>query len=141
MHARAWRPRRCDIGAVEYVPPFAVNTTVDSVDASPGDGICADSLGRCSLRAAIMEANAHAGPDSITLPAGTYLLTIPGVGENAGATGDLNIAGDLTITGAGAPSTIVDGGGLDRVINVKSGVVTISGVTIRAGSSAVFGPG
>ena len=36
---------------------FTVNSTVDSVDASPGNGTCADSLNRCTLRAAIMESN------------------------------------------------------------------------------------
>src|SRR5262249_47016717 len=37
---------------------FTVNSLADSVDANPGDGIAADSLGRTTLRAAIMEANA-----------------------------------------------------------------------------------
>ena len=37
---------------------FTVNTTTDTHDATPGDGICADSLGHCSLRAAIEEADA-----------------------------------------------------------------------------------
>src|SRR5580692_7616384 len=38
---------------------FTVNTTNDTHDATPGDGICADSSGQCSLRAAIEEANAE----------------------------------------------------------------------------------
>jgi CSLREA domain-containing protein len=124
-----------------HAASFTVNTTADSVDASPGNGICGDSLGRCSLRAAIMEANALPGADTIALPAGTYTLAIPGAGEDAGATGDLNIASDLTITGAGAAGTIVDGVGQDRVIKVNSGSVTISGLTVRNGSSASLGSG
>ncbi len=47
---------------------FTVDTSVDSVDANLGDGIAADSLGRTSLRAAVMEANALAGDDTIQLP-------------------------------------------------------------------------
>jgi CSLREA domain-containing protein len=39
-----------------FAASFTVDTTTDSVDASLGNGLCADSLGRCSLRAAIMEA-------------------------------------------------------------------------------------
>lgn len=52
---------------------FAVNVLVDSQDASPGDGVCADAGGNCSLRAAVMEANATAGPNDVFLPAGDYL--------------------------------------------------------------------
>ena len=55
---------------------FAVNSTADAVDATPGDGFCDDGTGNCTLRAAIMEANALAGDDTINLPAGTYTLTV-----------------------------------------------------------------
>ena len=85
---------------------FIVDTTVDAADANPGDGVCDDGAGNCTLRAAIMEANAVPGAATITLPAGTY----PG--------GSLAILDDLTISGAGAATTIVDGGGLDRVFQV-----------------------
>jgi len=61
---------------------FAVNSTSDVVDASPGDGVCRTPNGTCTLRAAIQQANALPGPDVVTLPAGTYLLSIPGTGEN-----------------------------------------------------------
>ena len=54
---------------------FVVNSSADSVDANPGNGVCADASGNCTLRAAIMEANALSGAD-ITLPAGTYTLTM-----------------------------------------------------------------
>ncbi len=33
---------------------MTVNTTSDTVDVNPGNGVCADSLGYCSLRAAVM---------------------------------------------------------------------------------------
>jgi hypothetical protein len=42
---------------------FTAISVLDRVDAAPGNGICADSNGVCTLRAAVMEANAHAGPD------------------------------------------------------------------------------
>ena len=50
---------------------FTVNTTTMNPDINPGNGICADSGGLCSLVAAMQEANAFAGEDSITIPAGT----------------------------------------------------------------------
>ena len=39
------------------------------------------------------------GSDTIKLPAGTFKLTIAGTGEDAAATGDLDINGNLTIQG------------------------------------------
>ena len=48
------------------------------MDKNPGDGVCADINNKCSLRAAIMEANAFPGTDTIMVPNGTYTLTIAG---------------------------------------------------------------
>ena len=114
---------------------FAVNTTADTQDANPGNGICADGGGSCSLRAAVREANALPGADTITLPAGTYGLTQAGGGEDAGSTGDLDISSTLTINGAGIASTTVDANNIDRVFHILStGVVTITQVTIQDGT-------
>ena len=44
---------------------FTVNSTADTVDVNNGDGICADSQGRCTLRAAITEANWDKGNNTI----------------------------------------------------------------------------
>lgn len=76
----------------------------------------------------------------MTLPAGTYTLTLAAAGEeDAAATGDLDITGDLTIIGAGAAATIIDGiGGVtgDRVIHVLPGATaTLAGVTVRNGNA------
>ena len=46
---------------------FQVDATHDAVDASPGDGVCADATGACTLRAAVMEANAVVGLDFVGL--------------------------------------------------------------------------
>jgi CSLREA domain-containing protein len=50
---------------------FQVNSSADTHDALPGDGVCADTsggIGFCTLRAAVEEANALAGPDTIHIP-------------------------------------------------------------------------
>ncbi len=137
----------CDKGAFEHVPTpplsLTVNSTLDEVDALPGDGHCETALGNnvCTLRAAIQEADATIGDDAITVPAGIYLLTIPGTGEAWAASGDLDITDNLTITGAGATQTIIDGNGLDRVFDHSyAHFFTISGVTIRNGN-AINGSG
>ncbi len=100
---------------------FTVDVLVDTVDASPGDGVCADAGGDCSLRAAILEANALEVaelpvPDEILLPAGTITLTLAGDGEDAGLTGDLDLWTGVTLRGAGT-SSVIDGDGLDRVLD------------------------
>jgi CSLREA domain-containing protein len=95
---------------------FTVNTTADTVDADPGDGMAADSNGATSLRAAIMEANSLAGDDTITIPAGIYTRTLGGLNEGHATTGDLDVRDNLTINGVGGAETIIDAAGLDRVI-------------------------
>ena len=92
------------------------------------DGACdAD----CSLREAIVAANSNGEADIITLGLGRFGLTITGTGENAAATGDLDVTGPLTITGRGPGQTIIDASGVisDRVFDVRPGAGTV--VNIR----------
>lgn len=109
-----------------HAATFDVDTETDSIDANPGDGVCADAEGHCSLRAAVIESNALAGADTIELPAGTFALTIAGIDENAAATGDLDITDDLAIEGAGSDLTRIDAGALDRIFEIFSGLGTRS---------------
>ena len=127
---------------------FMVNSTADADDINRGDGTCETGPGNdiCTLRAAIREANALAGADTITLPAGRDTLTLVGE-DSTGAAGDLDITGDLTITGAGSGTTIIDANSAvtnDRAIDIPFAfiprVVSISGVTIRNGKAS-FGGG
>jgi CSLREA domain-containing protein len=113
---------------------FTVDSPADKVDAKPGDGTCATDVGTCTLRAAIQEANEKGG-GTINLNPGTYVLSIaPNSALPLAATGDLDIYGELTISGGGAGKTIVDGGGLDRVFAAQEASrVTISDITIRNG--------
>jgi len=118
---------------------FTVDNPIDAVDANPGDGNCADVSGNCTLRAAIQEANQLAGSDTIDLPTGTYTLSLSGIGEDAAATGDLDISGNLTLNGASALNTFVDGADIDRIFDVDTnGVgisVTLTGLTLRNGKA------
>ena len=72
-----------------------VNATYDAIDVNPGDGIADDGTGHATLRAAIMEANALAGANTIRIPPGTYTLSLLGANEDLSATGDLDIRGNL----------------------------------------------
>src|SRR5690348_3226110 len=106
---------------------FDVTTTADAHDAQPGDGRCADRSGWCTLRAAVEEAAAQPPGTtvSITLPAGTYRLTL----------GSLDIdGGPVSVAGAGARSVVIDATGRFRVAEIGSAAtVTLSGVTITGG--------
>src|ERR1051326_9209720 len=55
---------------------FVVNSTADTGDAHVGDGVCSTSGNVCTLRAAIQEANASAGLDTITFAIGSGVQTI-----------------------------------------------------------------
>ena len=116
---------------------FQVNTTLDTMAVNLRTG--KDATGHISLRSAIMAADARGGSNTIDLRNGTYNLTIAGANDDASATGDLDITGNLTIKGSGSRRTIIDGNNLDRVIEVLHGKVTISGVTIRHGMAKLGG--
>lgn len=112
---------------------LAVTKTADTLD-----GACDHD---CSLREAVVAANALPGADAVVLPAGVYALTRPGR-EDAAVSGDLDVLDDLAILGAGARSTILDGGGLDRVLHgLLSGILEVHGVTIRNGRASEGAPG
>ncbi|MBL8140554.1 MAG: CSLREA domain-containing protein [Acidobacteria bacterium] len=55
---------------------FVVNGTGDASDAVAGNGVCATAGGVCTLRAAIQEANALAGADTITFSIASGLQSI-----------------------------------------------------------------
>ena len=120
---------------------FVVNTTLDAVDTSPGDGVCETvEPGQCTLRAAIQEANALAGRDRVDLPAGHYRITIPGTSEHFGATADIDIRDDLDLIGAGVGLSIVDANRLGRSFQLfDQADVLIEGLTVQGGFLAVEG--
>jgi CSLREA domain-containing protein len=135
----------------QLVPParaanFVVNSFADTVDAAPGNGVCADAGGNCTLRAAVMEANALAGNDTISLPQGTYNLTLSDSGgEDLAVDGDLDITAvdTLDIIGQGTGAIINGNFGTSIGSNVEnrifhiigSGAVLLNNVTIQGGNT------
>ena len=80
-----------------------VNTTTDQALGS-----CS---GSCSLRDAVATANPG---DTVQIPAGTYVLTL----------GHVDITQDLTLVGAGARTTVIDGNASSRIFLV-SGIIEV----------------
>ncbi len=113
---------------------FTVTKTADTFD-----GACDND---CSLREAVAAANARGGRDAVVLPPGVYRLTRAGAGEDFGSTGDLDVRGALTVIGAGADKTVVDGGGLDRVFDAHAAAdLEILGLEVTGGRVASWGGG
>ncbi|HEX5229015.1 MAG TPA: right-handed parallel beta-helix repeat-containing protein [Bryobacteraceae bacterium] len=137
---------------------FTVNSTADVVDAHPGDGVCETGSGNgiCTLRAAVQEAGALSTANEIVIPSGTYTLTLtPACSYKLVTNGNiltenmvnLCVKGNVTISGAGADTTIIDANGengatccgsypMSRGMLISQhSVVTLSGVTIENGIS------
>ena len=108
---------------------FTVTTTTDG--------------GAGSLRQAIIDANALGGSNEIILNAGTYRLTLGPAGDDNANNGDLDITSDLTITGAGADVTVIDGNSLDRVFHLtgSNANLTLTDLTVQGGSISNKGGG
>ena len=124
------------VGVINLALPHATQAAafVVTKTADTNDGEC--SADDCSLREAVVTANAAAGPDTITVPPGTYTLTLAGAGEEAAATGDLDITDDVTIIGFDTRQTIIDGNAADRVFELNAGVTAaIERFWVRNGSA------
>lgn len=141
VNVRQKSPAHAAANALLAAPMATI--TVDRTDDVPSASGCTGAPSDCSLRGAVTFANLNPGT-TISVPAGTYQLTIDG-GFVEGFNGD-NSVGDLDITanntaimGAGAASTIIQQTRPnDRVIEVNpfldAGLVTtISDVTITGG--------
>jgi CSLREA domain-containing protein len=113
---------------------FTVDAQEDTIDADPGNGECRDANGRCSLRAAIMEANALRTSATVTLPQGTFTLSRQSELDEQG--NDLDIRTNLTLRGAGRELTVLSGAGQFRVLEVHPGNrVVLEDLSIRDGNA------
>jgi len=124
------------------VPAFAagivVNSSADTV--SVGDGVC-------TLREAIANANTDSDTTGGDCPAGSgddvigfapalvnQTITLSGT--------ELTINNNLSLNGPGANQLAISGGNASRVFSVTTGIVAISGLTIRDGHiSSAHGSG
>lgn len=112
-------------------PPAQAAVFIPNKLTDSADGACDSD---CSLREAVLAANASAGGDFIVLGAGNYSLSLTGAGEDLGATGDLDIRDDLAIVGRDAGSTVIDANHVDRVFDVQAGSkLELFGLTVTDG--------
>jgi CSLREA domain-containing protein len=117
---------------------FTVNSTVDSVDSSAGDGACADASGRCTLRAAIEEVNAS-GRDQDAV-----LFALPNPSTIELTLGEILLEGQVVIIGPGADRLTIQrsyNSGIPdfRLFHFVGGYVDVRGVTLRNGKGTTGG--
>jgi CSLREA domain-containing protein len=106
---------------------FVVDKTADDA----GGGACVTATANdCSLRSAIQQANTDAAADAITLGAATYSVD----------TDQQQITNPVTITGTGARSTAIDGGGVAQTLLAAdtSDAVSVSDLAVRGSGPGDF---
>jgi hypothetical protein len=125
--------------------PLDTTFTVDRTDDTAAATACTAAPNDCSLRGAIIAANADVSGNPVVInlqPAANYNLSLTNATqENAAASGDLDIvAGDHPVTINGGGSTVsaagLNGGtSHDRVFHIVSGTntVTFADLTIADG--------
>jgi CSLREA domain-containing protein len=128
--------------AAALTTSFTVNDTGDGGDSNLADDLCKDTGGNCTLRAAIQQANATAGADTVTFSIGTGPVTI-----QVGTTALPQITGALVIDGTtqggsgytGPPLVELDGSASPGYGLASSAVVTIRGLVMNrfASGSAI----
>ena len=115
---------------------FTVNSTSDTVDAEPGDGVCLDAAGKCTLRAAIQEANFNPG----TRDAIIFAMQFPAAIDLT--MGELVITGSVYVVGPGARRLTVQRTSADGTPNFRlfritmaAGSIGIRGLKLRNGNA------
>ena len=127
---------------------FTVDSTGDGADANAGDGTCDDGSGSCTLRAAIEEANATAGSDTIAfdmtgsgphtiqpasqLPAVTEAVTIDGTTEPDYASSPV-VELDGSQAGAGADGLVLQAASTVRGLAINR--FDDDGIDVESGGS------
>lgn len=128
-----------------FVAAPAAADTYRATRTGDAFGECKPS--NCTLREAIMAANATPRSDRVVVPKGHYRLSVVSPDGLVGCLGDAEFGdlglcpegGKVTLAGAGAKRTIIDARGINRVLTVVGDgapggpVATIKGVTLTGG--------
>jgi CSLREA domain-containing protein len=105
---------------------------------TPPDGCTA---AECTLREAVLAANADPGGDVVVLqPKRVHTLTLPGAGEDAGATGDLDVTDPLELVATGRGRATIDATQIDRVLDLYA-PVKLEGLRVTGGEAEALEAG
>src|SRR5262249_36432088 len=123
-------------------PTFTVNRFDDPVPIAPINNACQGVANDCSLREAVLKANAVGATDTIMLPAGTFTLTRGRIAAPAydAVTGTLNINDSVNIVGAvdgsGNPTSIITWGTLTSALSVDMVMAVNEDISILSSATA-----
>ncbi len=110
-----------DVGAYEKLASASQQITLNATQIGDEfDANLSTGLADLSLREALLLAGTDAPVVNATGLNGTVALSL----------GSLQIRGDATVTGSGAGTTIVDGGGKMRVFVIDDGAATVANVSL-----------
>ena len=120
---------------------FTVNSTLDTIDKNPGNGLCLTATNVCTLRAAIAEANLDPGQNLIN-------FAIPGAGVHtivltSGLPVINDINGGVTIDGYSQPGAapnsdpLIDNAVID--VQLTTSTANIDGLIFSSSSNVVRG--
>lgn len=115
-------------------PAAQADTFVVTDRGDPKPGPCDRD---CSVREAVIAANEHAGPDTVSLPRKTsHSLSLKSTGEDRGRDGDLDVSsGPLSIVHRGRGKATIEMIGKDRVLDIENVAVRIKHVAIQFGKA------
>lgn len=114
--------------AMVLAATFTVNSASDAADAAVGNGVCATAEGQCSLRAAIQEANATPGADTVAFAVGSGPQRITIGTSLPTVTAPITIDGWTQPGFAGVP-----------LIEIRGSILSGDGLRISAGQSTLRG--
>ena len=99
----------------------------------------------CTLREAVIAANAHPGRDTILVARTAYDLSIPRTGEDDPNTGDLDVSDPLVIKHKGKGRAVIDANHIDRVLHVVTSNTDrysdLVKIVVRGGKTTLWGGG
>ena len=116
---------------VSAATTFTVNSTGDTADSNLTDGVCNDGSGSCTLRAAIEQANAIAGSDTINFSIGSGVKTIVQTSDFPIISDPVVIDGTTQPGFAGTPIIEINGNGSNRNTNRSAFFITAGSSTLR----------
>ena len=109
---------------------FTVNSTADTSDATPGDGMCDDGTGVCTLRAAIEEANTLNGADTINFDPTVFPPEAPAT---------ISPASDLPPLADSTAGTTIDGSGAGVIVDGNDDPNILFGFTLVSDNNVLRG--
>jgi hypothetical protein len=131
----------CGLALTLPVGAGAASFAVNAADDPAPDGSCLPSPGDCSLREAVIAANASAGADTVTISSLNPTLSIPTSGADDGASeGDLDVTETLDIAGMGNPVVTNDSSENDRILDLVSATgadLSLSGLVLTGGKGGI----